>query len=161
MFALALNLFMPALFPALNLTFFAPFLVVSFYKKPLFICLWFALICGVVLDLLASEHRLGLHAINYCLATWLLYDQKRNFFEDSLSTLPIMTFFFSVISTGIQAILLYIFEHGIAFSWEWAGTDLVIMPLCDAAYAFVSFTIPFILMSSKTRRSGDEYFSNP
>lgn len=156
-FVIVLTLFLPALIPNIHLLFFAPALIILYYKKPLVFCLWVSLFCGLLLDLLAGQHRLGLHAINYCLVTGLLYQQKRNFFEDSLTTLPIMTFFFAVLSTTIQVVLLYIFETGIAVSWEWVGIDLLIMPLFDAFYAFFFFTLPMAVLYKKVRRSGDEY----
>jgi hypothetical protein len=53
-----------------------------------------------------------------------------------------MTFFFAIGSTLIQTILLFIFEKGIAISWGWGVTDLLLFPLFDALYAFLWFTLP-------------------
>jgi len=143
LFALLLTLLSPAFAPSFNLQFFVPVLILSYYRKPLVACLWLSLCCGLILDLLASDHRLGLHALNYCLITLVLYNQKRNFFEDSLTTLPIMTLFFSVLSTGLQVILLVLFEKGLPLTIGWVATDLILLPLCDALYGFIFFTIPF------------------
>lgn len=157
-FVLSLNLLLPALLPLGHLTYFAPFLILLYYRKPLSTCLWCSLLCGLVLDLSTSQYRLGLHAFNYSLTTGILYHQKRNFFEDGPSTLPLVTFFFSSLSTGIQMILLSIFIGGISPSWNWVGTDLIIMPACDALYAFLCFTFPWLWWTQRTRRSGEEYF---
>lgn len=143
-FSLLATLFTASLAPQVNLLFFAPFFVYLFYKKPLIFCLWTSLLCGVVLDLLSAQQRFGLYAINFCITTALLYQQKRNFFEDSLSTIPILTFLFSVVSTCLQVILLFVFDKGIPLSWEWAGSDLILMPLLDAFYGFALFSLPSV-----------------
>jgi hypothetical protein len=145
-FALLVTLFLPAFISGAPLLFFAPFLILLYYKKPLIFCLWISLICGSILDLLEGQNRLGLHATSYCLATALLFQYKRNFFEDSLLTLPLITFFFAVISTGIQVAFLFVFERGILLTWEWIGSDLILMPILDAFYAFFFFTLPMIFM---------------
>lgn len=78
LFALGL----PVLFPLTRLTFFAPFLIIAYYKASLKKCLWVALLCGVIVDLLSSYTRFGLYSVDYCLTTALLYPQRRNFFAD-------------------------------------------------------------------------------
>lgn len=112
-------------------------------------CLWLALACGLIIDLLAAQTRLGLYSLNYCAVTWILFNQKKHFFEDSFSTFPIMTFLFSVISTLFHALLLYISSHSIEFSWGWIKSDLIFMPLTDALYAALAFTIPYHLLPKK------------
>ncbi len=147
----------PVLFPSLRLIFFAPFLIILYYNKSYTTCLWAALACGLVMDILSSTMRLGLYGIDYCLTTWLLYSQRRHFFADNLSTLPIMTFFFSVLSTLIQLFLTNIFEQGISISWNWAATDLIYMPAIDAFYAFIVFILPSVLFGRRQLR-GKDYF---
>lgn len=116
--------------------------------------MWLSLGCGVAMDLLTPLPRFGLHALNYCITTLLLYSKKRNFFEDSLTTLPFMVFFFSVISTLVQVGLLTIFGEGLTLSLGWILTDVAFYPLIDGVYAFVCFTIPFI-MFKRSSRSAD------
>lgn len=145
------------LFTTVPLMFFAPFLVILYYKKPLVTCLWWSLLCGLIVDLLSIQDRLGIHAMNYCIITWFLYRQRRNFFADSASTLPIMTFFFSVFSTLVEVILIDIFGTRMHLTWEWAMTDLLILPLFDAGFAFCYFILPFILLGKRPRK-GQDYF---
>jgi len=156
-FCLALTIIFPLLVPSIRLTFFAPFLIMACYKKKLQNCLWMAFICGLILDLLSSNARLGIHAFNYCLTLMVLYPQKRNFFADSLSTLPIMTFLFSTISTFFMVIVLYSLEMINMLSWQWIATDLLLMPAADAIYAFCCFIAPALLFG-RPRRRGKDYF---
>lgn len=147
----------PVLFPGLRLTFFAPFLIILYYQKSYTTCLWGSLFCGVILDLLTSQMHFGMQSVNYCLTTSFLYWQKRNFFADSLSTMPLMTFFFSIISTIIHLILMYFLEKEFIISLQWAFTDLIAMPFFDATYAFLLFILPFALFGKRPRR-GKDYF---
>jgi rod shape-determining protein MreD len=149
----------PAFFPGLRLLFFIPFLIIAFYKRSLLTCLWYALISGFILDCLSAHAHLGLYSFDYCLTTVLLYGQRRNFFADSISTLPLMTFFFSVISTLILVILLYSIEMKNILSWKWAFTDLLVMPLYDSIYAFVCFILPSFLFGQRPRRSKDYFLT--
>ena len=150
-------LILPIMLPMWRLTFFAPFLIITYYKTTFYPSLWISLICGMIIDLLSSYPHLGLHGAAYCATTWCLYSQKRNFFEDRLSTLPLMTAFFSFLSTVFLFILVLIFAQPIPFSAGLVITDFVFMPACDALYAFVWFTLPAVFMPRSPKR---EYFLN-
>lgn len=159
-FSLALTLAIPAVLPAIRLWFFAPFLIMACYQIPLSSCLWLAFFCGLILDLLTSQTHLGIHALAFCLTLMLLYNQKRNFFADSLTTLPIMTFLFSCIASLMMAILLYAVEVKFIFSWYWILTDLLLMPSADAAYAFFCYIFPALLFGKPQRRGKDYFLGN-
>ncbi|MCC5831763.1 MAG: hypothetical protein JJU12_01810 [Chlamydiales bacterium] len=142
-------------FPQRQLLYFAPYLVVVFYRCTRFAALWRAIGCGTVIDLFSSTPHFGLTALNYCAVSWLLYGQKRNFFEDRPSTLPLMTFFFSVLSTLTSVILSFLFAYQPMLTLKWFFTDLIVMPLSDAAYAF-AVSLPFqltFLLRKMIRRS--------
>ncbi len=144
--AFASAVILPAWFPSWKLTFFAPFIIITYYKKPFSTCLWLSLLSGVTIDLLSGQRHLGLHAFNYCLTTTVLYSQKNNFFEDSLSTIPIMTFIFALISTIFLLPLYALFEKGLPLTKEWLLTDLLVFPLLDAVYGLAVFgLIPIFL----------------
>jgi rod shape-determining protein MreD len=143
--ALSGALFGPLLLPRCHLYYFAPYFVVCAYQHSKLALLWRAYLCGVILDLLSSTPFFGLSSLNYCLASWLLYGQTRNFFEDKLSTLPLMTFLFSLLSTLIALILAFFFAQSYPLSCAWMATDLVIMPLADSIYALLVFSLPFQL----------------
>jgi hypothetical protein len=113
--------------------------------------------CGTLLDLFSSYNRLGICGLNYTLTTWILYRQRENFFSDSLTTLPLMTILFSVISTTIQLTLLFPFDRTINLTFLSALHDLIIMPIADGFYAFIIFILPSIAFG-KPRRKGKDYF---
>jgi rod shape-determining protein MreD len=150
---------MPSIAPSIRLLFFAPFLVIAAYQKSLFISLCYALGCGVVLDLLSDDMRFGVHALSLTVTTFILYEQRRNFFADTLSTLPIMTFFFSVISTLVDLVISYSLLHKQLFSLDWVLCDLLIMPAFDALCALICFVLPGLLFGKKARR-GEDYFTS-
>ncbi len=141
-YTFALTLTLPVLLPQLHLIYFAPFLVASFYRSSKINALWLAVLCGTIIDLLSAHTTLGFYALAYTLTVLIFYSQQRNYFEDRLSTLPIMTFLFAVTTTVIQATLLFVFDNGITFTWEWITNDLLLNPLYDALYALLAFTLP-------------------
>jgi len=142
LFAFFLALFGVLFFPHAHLLYFAPYLVLTFYKHSRFAAAWRAIGCGMIIDLFSSTPHFGLTALNYCIVSWILYGQTRNFFDDKPSTLPLMTLFFSILSTLTSVTLFLFFSQPIVLSFKWAFTDLVCMPLLDATYAFLIF-LPF------------------
>ncbi|MFZ0566065.1 MAG: hypothetical protein WAM28_07765 [Chlamydiales bacterium] len=136
------TLFCPALFSKFHLLYFAPYLILSYYKFSRFAVLWRAIGCGILIDLFSSTPCFGLSSINYCLVSFFLYGQTRNFFEDKLSTLPLMTALFSFLSTLISVILALCFDQKIVLSWKWSVTDLIGMSLFDALFALIFFSLP-------------------
>lgn len=154
---LTATLFIPVIQPSFRLQFFSSFLIIAYYKKSFVHCLWLSLICGFIIDLLASQPRIGMHALDYCLTTLALYNQRKNFFADSLTTLPLMTFFFSVLSTLIFVFLGYMMELNINLYWSWVLTDLLILPAGDGFAAFLFFIVPPLLIGKKPKK-GKDYF---
>lgn len=152
-FGLVPTLICPALMPRLHLAFFAPFLILLIYRRPLIHCLWWALACGLILDLLSSHRRLGVQALAYFLTTWLLFRQKNHVFNDKPISLPLMTCLFGITSAIAQMGILQVFERGISPSWQWVGTDLLLWPLADALYAAVWFYIPSLMLQQRQRNS--------
>lgn len=155
---LAATLLMPALYPSLKLFYFIPFLIRSYYLKPLSTCLWFSLLVGLILDLLSANVRFGIYSFNYLLTTYVLYRMKRNFFEDSFIAMPSMTYFFSTISTLIQIVLLLILNRQvIPLSFRFVVTDVFLMPLADTAFTLLVYSFPTLLLG-KPIRKGSDYF---
>lgn len=136
----------PIFFPRMHLFYFVPYLVICLYRYPRIAVLWRACMCGILIDLLSSGPLFGLTSINYCCTAFLLYGQTRNFFEDKLSTLPLMTFLFSLLLTGFLAAGALFLQRGYPLSWVWLATDLIGMPMADALYALLVFSLPFKLL---------------
>ena len=132
-------LVIPVIFPSVRLLFFAPCLVIFYYQRSLLASLWASLICGFIVDTLSCTPQFGIYALNYCLCTAFLYPQKRNFFADSISTLPLMTLLFSLLSTTIDGIF-----NIYSLSWHWFVTDFFLMPFGDALYALCIFLLPSV-----------------
>lgn len=151
-YSIILALTLPIFLPQLALMFFAPFIVITYYYKDKISCLWLSLVCGLIIDLLSDNNRLGVYALNYCLTTFILYRQKYHFFEDNLTTFPIMTFLFSCFSSLLQALLLYLFGKGIIFSWDWFKLDIILFPFIDSLFAALCFTLPFFLLPKPLKR---------
>ena len=143
-FALALfaTLFGSALFPKLHLSTFAPFLAIVYHVTPFSKALWIALGCGTILDLLSSEVRFGVYALNFVLITLLLYSQKKHFFEDKALGLSLFTTLIAAASTFLQFVLAHLFDRGIPFSSSVVGFDVLLMSAVDGLYAFLWFTCP-------------------
>lgn len=146
-FALALffALFGLVFLPHVHLLVFSPFLGLLYNRCQFVGALWIASLCGLVIDLLSSEFRFGIHALNYGLTTLLLYKQKRHFVEDKPLALSLFTILISLVSTLWQLLLISIFDRALPLSGKLLFTDLVLMPLADALYAFLWFSCPMLL----------------
>lgn len=147
-----LTLLMPVLAPKIRLMYFVPFMIILFYQKNFAYCLWCAFFCGLFIDLLSIQPPFGFYACNYTLATAIIYPQKRNFFADHLSTLPIMSFLYSCTATGLEVIFLYIFGARMYLSLQWIGVDFILMPACDALFGFLLFILLPISLQKKPKR---------
>jgi len=160
-FCLLATLIVPATFPSIRLYFFIPFIITSYYQKPLLTCLWYSIACGLIIDLLSADSRLGFHAVIYSLSTMILYNQRKNFFSDYVTTLPIMTFFYSLISTSLETGIYYGVGKASFFTIKWFACDIVLMPLFDAMFAFTTLILPFIILGKKQRKGKDYFMSEP
>ncbi len=143
--ASSVALFGTAFAPHLKLLAFAPFLAILYNRLTFLPCLWIASLCGLLLDLLSSEFRFGIQALNFGLTSVLLYQQKRHFVEDKPLALSLFTLLISVISTIVHLVLISLFDRPLPLSIKLFATDLMIMPLADAVYAFVWFSCPILL----------------
>ena len=110
-------------------------------RPPLLSALWMALGVGLLYDLFSGSEKLGSWAVAYTASLYLLSPLKRTFFEDSITTLPILTYLYSLLLT-----LWMLFP---TFSF----TDLFIYPLFDALFALVCFTLPMQLLPRPFRRA--------
>lgn len=155
--SLGLLFLMPIFHPSFRVLFLLPCLVVLCYQRPFIFCLWASFLCGILLDILSSERFMGLYVTSYCGAVALLYPQKRHFFADNVSTLPILTFICSIFVSCIQLLLIYIFQKSVLLNWAWFTTNMLFMPVFDAIFAFVIFLLPKMLFG-KPRRRGNDYF---
>jgi hypothetical protein len=141
-----------ALSPGIKIAFYAPLIVACYYRLPYIYCIWTSLGCGLVLDILSSQHMFAMHTLVYCLSTALTFRHKQHFYDDSISTIPVLTAIFSGTATILQLIVLYIQNMTFTITWRWILTDLILMSLLDSLYAFSCFTLPFILLKLRPKR---------
>lgn len=146
--ALLLTLLLPTLLPKLRLTYFAPFLIMMLYRKPMTQTLWWAIGVGCLLDLLSGFPRMGWIALTYCCTLLTLDSIKPYFFIEKITTLPLMTWLFSLISTAILLVLLALFGQPVLLNWRLIATDFIVYPLVDACYGLLWF----LLASSRRRQ---------
>ncbi len=140
-------LFNSALLPQIKFLVFSPFLAILYNRGSFQICLWIACLCGLIIDCFSTDLRLGIHALNYCLVTVVLYKQKHHFFEDKPLAICLFTALISIVSTLIQWILIPLCGQSFTLSKGLMATDLLLMPLIDTAYAFLCFCCPLMLYS--------------
>lgn len=129
-------------------------------RKPFIFSLWASFGCGFLIDLVSTEPRLGLYAINFALTTLALYPQRRHFFEDKELSLSFFTALISTVSTLVHLVLLQIFGKGIPFKLSSLFTDLILMPLFDGLYAFLWFTSPLKLYTYGQKVGWRNLFKN-
>lgn len=153
LYAFGLTMILPVLIPTLHLTFFAPFLIFAFYRHSQATCLWLALMCGLIIDLFCAQTRFGIYALNYTLTSYLLYHLKNYFFEDSLTTIPIMTILFTYLSSLLQLSLLYLMNSEAVWSWEWVKVEWIEMPINNALYAIIFFAIISLLFPKRIKKT--------
>lgn len=156
--ALLASLLIPLWFPHWNLMLFPSFLAILIYRKNFLTCLWIALACGLILDLLSSSMHLGLFAISFTSAMYFLFRLRLVFFADRLMTLPIMTFFFSSLIALLYAVVNYLFESPVNPSLNWILSDLIFLPLMDSLLGFLAFILPnLIWLKGKVRKTNSSF----
>lgn len=148
---------MPILAPTWRLFYLAPFLVCSCYQRPLHRALWYACLLGAGMDLLASSSRFGLYLLSYLTATWSIFFLKSRFFEDSFTTLPLLTTLFAATATGTAWLLYPLLGIGQAPEGTAILIDCTVWPLADGLYAALCFALPQTIFG-KPKRPGQDYF---
>lgn len=136
--------------PRIAILAFAPFIALVLMRCDLSRALWLSALAGALVDLL-SDDPIGLHALNYAIVAFVLFRVKNHFSYDQPFHLSLYTGFVSSLSTGLQLILLFLFDRRVPFDGRWFFADLVGMPVIDALYAFVWFAAPLVLFDKLKR----------
>ncbi|CDZ80586.1 rod shape-determining protein MreD [Candidatus Rubidus massiliensis] len=147
-----LFLTIPSLFSLSKIFFFTPFLITVYYQRSFIFSLWSSFFCGLIIDSIGSTSHFGIHALNFCVTTLLIRNQRMNFFADNLYTLPIMTYIFSSCSTIIHWVLLKLFDHSVELSFSILFIDFLLVPITDSIYAFCVFVLPSIIYDRKVKK---------
>jgi rod shape-determining protein MreD len=121
---------------------FLSVLVIATYTLTPIYTLWMATVSGFILDLLAGPYPMGLHAISFSITTTVLIRLKNYFFDDSLSTLPLLVALASMLSTCVLILGLAVSNQLPPLSSELILFDCIIMACYDAILATILFVIP-------------------
>lgn len=149
-YTFCLSFVLPVFLSSTPIFFYAPFLIVCFYRTKFTHALWWALICGFFVDVFSVHTRLGNTSLVYCCSTFILYRLKFRFFEDGFITFPFLTYVFVSLSTLILGLLYKIIDiHWLVFSWDWIKNDLIILPLKEGLFALFFYTIPLFLFNQR------------
>lgn len=151
-YTIGLMLFLP-LVTSLKLAYFVPYIIFVIYRRDLLLTLLLACLSGLILDLFSAQTRFGLNALEYTLVSYFMYQFKNYFFEDSLSTTPLMTLFFVWTLALLQLLIGYLLGFSPLLSIEWFKIEMIKMPVINALYAFIFFLIPTLLFPRKTKKT--------
>ena len=130
---------------------FAPFLAIVFTRRQWIPSLWISFLTGLVMDLLSYDYPFGFHGIIYSLATVLVYRYKRFFVEKAVG-LASLTILVSLVTTGVQTVMMQILGIQIFFKGSAWVIDFFLMALLDGLYAFLWFSCPLFLYNFIRRR---------
>lgn len=149
----ALALLSPPFLSVLPPASFAPFLSICFYRCKLIAVLWWALACGLIVDLFSADTPIGTTAANYCVVSIVFYRYQFHFFEDRISTLSVLSFIFSFFSNFIKILTNYFLgKPFLLLSWGWLFDEFFIYPWQAALYALLAFTLPLLFIFSLKKR---------
>jgi hypothetical protein len=135
----------PVWAPSYPIYYYLPALVIICYKTTHFNAISAATCCGVLIDLFSQSFKMGLHTLPLTLTLLIGYPLKTLFFEDRFSTLPVLTFIFSILCSLFSWMMAFLFSGGLSFSKNWLWTDALVFGFYDALYGLVFFAIPFYL----------------
>lgn len=159
---LLLTLVVPCFFSSIRIYFLAAPMVMLFYNATRVQTLLISLLCGCYLDALMASPRFGFLGLSFAITSWFLYDWRLYFFKDSRSTILIMTYCFSFLLTIVQNVVALIFDLPTpVYSLSWVFSDLVVMPLVDAFFAWTFFSLvpsiwQFYRLYMKRRKEREE-----
>ena len=141
-----------ALWPSLPIMPFVAFLTFCFYHRSKLTCLWYGFLIGLFLDLIASSHPFGTLLISYTLSTAIMYDRKPLLFEDSIFSVPILSFLFCIILSLTNTFYSYCFEIPISISWRLITQEIMFTPLYNALFVLFAYMIPLHYIRYRFRK---------
>jgi len=125
-----------------HIHFYIPLLAFFSLSFSMPISLTGAIFSGLVLDLLTST-PFGLFALNYSIATLILYRFKRFFKKDPIS-FCLYTMTYSILCIFFESFLIYVLGNITHLSSLLTATiySMLIVPILDLLYAFLFFALP-------------------
>jgi rod shape-determining protein MreD len=153
---LAATVFLTVFFPKVRLHTFLPFLPFLYARCSRPSSLWIASLCGLIVDLLGSEMRFGVHALCSAVTTLCFHHQKKHFYEEKPLALSLLTFGLSVCIT-LQLFFFCFSMQAFPIGWKSVFADVFLMAALDCLYAFLWFTCPMLVYTRlKTHKLKEE-----
>lgn len=149
-------IFAPLLF-TVPINLMAPAIVVLIQRFNQLRCLKFALITGIIIDLLSGYNQLGHFAASYSITTLILYRYRHRVFHDTVWALPLMTYIFSATLELSSALL----NNPGKIHFSWFVTEILLIPLLSACYAFALFPTVTFLLNYRKKDSTQSLASRP
>jgi len=158
LYSLFLSLFIPISMPNVHIATFSPLLTFIYAKTSYPLSLWASLAVGLYFDLMASKSPLGFYSLSYCIATTLIYRYRRFFLLEKWWIFSLYTAIFSFAATIVQIILLALFNAKVPIHFWMILSDLGLMPILDAVFAFIFFLVPYAAWKYLTNPSQMHYW---
>ncbi len=136
----------PILFPHLNLLTLIPLIAIFSSRTTLKNALIMSILIGAIQDLLSIYYPMGYSSLNLLLTTLFLYRYRSYFYVEKPHTYTIYIFLFSLVSSSIQLLQLHFLGISINLSLISLMSNLILMPLLDAAYGLLFYFYPYILI---------------
>jgi hypothetical protein len=156
--SLAGQFLIPLFLPQLKILGFLPYIIFAISRLSLPKVLWCSSLSGLIIDLYSFGPPLGFFAINYALASLILFQYKKFFSEENLPSFVLLATLFSFLSTLIHFFLYGVIDTHLKLSFLTLGTDLICMPLIDGAYTLVWALFPLLLYKYLTEPSRMLYY---
>jgi len=155
LWALCAALLSSVFIPQVRLHTFLPFLPFLYARCSRLSSLWIASLCGLIVDLLGSELRLGVHALSFAGATLCFHHQKKHFYEEKPLALSLLTFGLSVCVT-LELFLFCLSADAFPMNIKGAITDIFLMGVADSLYAFLWFSGPMLLYTHLKKQKAEK-----
>jgi len=113
-----------------------------------------------MMDLLSSDARFGLYALNFFCTTLIIFRVRSHFFETNPLSLSLFSSLIAALSTALHILILIAFGAHLKLTLISLFADLFLMPLVDGLYAFFWFTLPLFLynrLSEKRTKKRPRY----
>ncbi|MCB1081768.1 MAG: hypothetical protein KDK63_01345 [Chlamydiia bacterium] len=125
---------------------FTPYLAILYRRSSFIKALWLSALCGIIIDLL-TDRPFGIYALNYTLVALCLY-RLRIYFVDKAIGLATYTALISLLASLISRLFFALYGDVLPFTFVSILTDFCVMPLVDALYGALCFSLPPVLYRS-------------
>lgn len=149
-------LFWPAIVQTTHLSFFAPFLCILFYKCSIITTLFLSMLCGMMLDLFTGNGVVEVQTLSLITSSAILYRLKTFFFEDGLTTIPILSYFYGVLH-HLTLLIFLSTTHLPKLSIPQVLEHIFVFPLWNIPFTIFWFGLPIYFLRRRPGRSKETF----